>query len=225
MQLASVILARALLFVESFDLNPRGKVYYPDIVEGLVEKCGFQKFPQKLEDFDETKGVEFLSGRWGDVTIEAVKIYNNGILLDTRISTAESERIIGEALTWAASKFGLVYSPKMITRRGYVSNLTFRSDAPILGKDNSPVARLVQGVSEAFSKITGDKTPWGPSILTLNSEHIPRKPLHAPFTIQRRAETTFSENKYFSEAPLPTDQHIALLEAFEADVIKSVFRD
>src|SRR5882757_9746592 len=115
MQLAAVTLARTLLFVESFDLNPRGKAYYPDIVQGLVEKCGFQKFPQKLEDFDENKGVEFLSGRWGDVTIEAVKIYGNGILLDTRVSTAESERIIGEALTWAASKFGLIYSPKMIT--------------------------------------------------------------------------------------------------------------
>ena len=65
MQLAAVILARALLFVESFDLNPRGKAYYPDIVQGLVEKCGFQKFPQKLEDFDETKGVDSSAGNRG----------------------------------------------------------------------------------------------------------------------------------------------------------------
>jgi hypothetical protein len=221
MQLAAVLLARTLLFVESFDLNPRGKAYYPDIVQGLVEKCGFQKFPQKLEDFDETKGVEFLSGRWGDVTIETVKIYNNGVLLDTRVSTAESERIIKEALTWAASQFGLVYSPKMITRRGYVSNLTFHSDIPILAMANSPIAKLLQRASQAFSQTTGDKTPWGPTILTMNSEQIPRKPLHAPFTIQRRAETTFAENKYFSEAPLPTDEHIRLLESFEADVIAS----
>ncbi|MGC2527723.1 MAG: hypothetical protein WA639_08240 [Candidatus Acidiferrum sp.] len=223
MQLAAVILARALLFVESFDLNPRGKAYYPDIVQGLVEKCGFQKFPQKLEDFDETKGVEFLGGKWGDVTIESVKIFNNGIMLDTRVSTAESERVIKETLGWAASQFGLVYSPKMITRRGYVSNLTFHSDVPILGNDNSPVAKLVQRVREAFSQTTGDKTLWGPTILTMNSEQIPRKPQHAPFTIQRRTETAFAEKKYFSEAPLPTNEHLALLEAFEADVIASVF--
>jgi hypothetical protein len=58
----------------------------------------------------------------------------------------------------------------------------------------------------------------------MNSEQIPRKPLHAPFTIQRRAETAFAENKYFSEAPLPTNEHVALLETFEADVIASVFK-
>ena len=144
-------------------------------------------------------------------------------MLDTRVSTAESERVIKETLGWAASQFGLVYSPKMITRRGYVSNLTFHSDVPILGNDNSPVAKLVQRVREAFSQTTGDKTLWGPTILTMNSEQIPRKPQHAPFTIQRRTETAFAEKKYFSEAPLPTNEHLALLEAFEADVIASVF--
>ena len=218
MQLSAVVLARVLLFIESFDLNTRGKAYYPDIVRGIVEKCGFLKFPQKLEDFDEAKGVEFLEGKWEDATIEMLKIYRNGLLLDTRVSTAESERILTDALTWAVSAFGLVYSPKMITRRGYLSNLTFYSDVPILGKDNSPVAKLVQRVSETFSQSTGDKTLWGTTILTLNSEQLPRKPLHAPFTIQQRAETTFAENKYFSEAPLPTEVHISLLEKFEEDV-------
>jgi hypothetical protein len=41
----------------------------------------------------------------------------------------------------------------------------------------------------------------------------------AAFTIQRRGQTPFEENKYFSEAPLPTDIHINLLEQFEADTV------
>jgi len=218
MQISAILLARVLLFVESFDLNPRGKAYYPDIVQGLVEKCGFHKFPQKLEDFDEDKGVDFVGGKWEGVTVETFRIYRNGLLLETRVSTAESERVLEEALLWGVLKFGLVYEPKMVTRKAYVSNLTFHSDVPILGRRDSPAAKLAHRGSEAIGKITGDKTPWQPVILTVHSDQIPRKPLHAPFTIQRRAETAFSENKYYSEAPFPTDVHITLLEQFEADV-------
>jgi hypothetical protein len=40
----------------------------------------------------------------------------------------------------------------------------------------------------------------------------------ASFLITHRAEARFSENKYFSEAPLPTDMHIAFLEEYEAGI-------
>jgi hypothetical protein len=220
MQLSAVLLARVLLFIESLDLNPQGKTYYPDLVEGIVEKCRFMKFPQKLEDFDESKGVEFVGGRWGDVTIEAFKIFNNGLQLDTRVSTSESERVLREALAWASSNYGIIYHPKMVARRLYVSNLTFHTDVPILGTADSPVSRLAHRAQVAMAEMRGDDTRWAPTILTMNSDIWPRKPLHAPFTIQRRAEAAFGENKYYSEAPLPTDFHISLLEEFEKDVQK-----
>lgn len=224
MQLSAVIMARVLLFVESIDLSPRGKAYFPEIVQKLVEKCGFMKFPQKLEDFDETKGVEFIGGRWGDVTIEVLKIYNTGLQVDTRASTADSERILEEALAWATSELNLQFNPRMVSRKAYVSDLTFYSDAPLLAGDYSPVSKLTQMAQRAFSEISQDNTPWEPTILTINSDQMPRKPLHAPFTIQRRSENAFSGNKYFSEAPLQTDVHIALLEQYERDVIAASFR-
>jgi hypothetical protein len=57
MQLAAVLLARVALFVESVDLNPRGEAFYPAVIRGLVDHYHFQSFPQKLEDYDEQKGV------------------------------------------------------------------------------------------------------------------------------------------------------------------------
>lgn len=218
MQLAAILLARSLWFVESFDLNPRGEAYYPDIVAQVVEKCGFIKFPQKAEDFDEEKGVEFIGGKWGNVTIEMLKIYRNGLLVDTRASTAESDRILDEALNWAASKLGVEYHPKMIARRAYLSNLTFYTDTPILGRADSPVSKLTQRVGDAVREITGDKAPWQPVGFTLHSDPVPRKPVFAAFAIQRRAEAAFSENKYYSEAPLPTAIHLEELKKFEEDV-------
>ncbi|HEY0704252.1 MAG TPA: hypothetical protein VGD60_15885 [Candidatus Acidoferrales bacterium] len=218
MQVLAVILARALVFVDSFELNPKGAAFFPEVARSLVETCGFMKFPQKIEDFDEQKGVEFSTGKWGGVTIETLKIYRNGIMLDTRVSTDESKRIIGEALEWASSTFGVVYNPKMISRTGYVSNLIFQTDVPILGPDKSPASHLANRVHSSFTELTGDTIAWAPTILTLNSDTLPRKPLHAPFTIQRRADATFAENKYYSEAPLPTRTHIELLNEFEAGV-------
>jgi hypothetical protein len=217
MQLAAVLIARTLAFVESLDLNPRGQAFYPDIAKGLVEKFGFHKFPQKPEEFDETKGVEFIGGKWGNVIVERFTIFGNGLLLDTRVSTSESQRVLLEGIAWAASSFGLKYEPKMITRWGYLSNLTFYSELPLL-KSNSSTSNLVQRVQDAASKFTGDRSVWEPTIFTIHAESTPKKPLYAPFTIQRRAECAFSENKYFSEAPLPTDVHLDLLEQFEADV-------
>lgn len=141
MQRSAVGRARTLFFVESLELNPCGKAFYPDIITGLVERCGFQQFPQKLEDFDEKKGVELNGGKRGDAVIETLKIYHTGLQVDTRVSTAESERIIEEALNRAIGELGIVYEPKMVNRKAYVSDLILRTDAPILGSC-SPIAKL-----------------------------------------------------------------------------------
>jgi hypothetical protein len=221
MQLSAVILARAMLLVESFDLNPTGKAFYPDIVQGLVEKCGFMKFPTKIEDFDENKGVEFIGGRWDGVTIEAMKIFTGALQVDTRASTSESERILYETLGWAHSKFGIKFEPRMVKRTAYVSDLTFHSDVPILGDNYSPLAKLTASANTAIAELTGQNEEWLPNILTLNVDLFRHKQMHAAFTIQRRADTPLSQNKYYSEAPFATDVHIKLLEQFESDVSKA----
>jgi hypothetical protein len=178
------------------------------------------KYPQKIEDFDESKGVEFAEGRWEGATIQAMKIFNNGLQVDTRISTLESDRIMQEAIDWAVSRFGIVYHPQMVSRKAYVSNLTFYTEVPILGSLDSPISRLAQHARQASLEIRKDGAPWEPITLTISSDVWPRKPIHAPFTIQRRADAAFAENKYFSEAPFPTDLHISMLEQFEMDVKK-----
>ena len=62
MRLSAVLLARVIGFLEMNDLNPRGKVRLPAVASMLVDRFGFAKYPQKPEEFDETKGVEFVEG-------------------------------------------------------------------------------------------------------------------------------------------------------------------
>jgi hypothetical protein len=217
MELASIILARAMAWVEPTDLNPRGAVFYPDLTKALVARYNFQKFPQKLEDFDESKGVAFGFGRLGDTVIEQLVIYTYGIVLDTRISTQESRRLLEEAFEWGRKELGFVYRPDMVKRWQYASNVTFRSTVQMTGA-SSAVEKLAASVGKGVADTMGENLKYDLSILSIDYDQLTRKHPLGRFSIQRRDNTPFSENKYFSDAPLPTDVHLRLLEQFERDL-------
>src|ERR1700720_3567497 len=100
MNISAIILARYFAFIETADLNPRGRAYFPELAHALSERYQFAKFPQKLEDFDESKGVVFEEGRTKDFTIAKIQIFDHAIYIDTSSSTADSEELFNEALTW-----------------------------------------------------------------------------------------------------------------------------
>lgn len=218
MQLASIILARVLGFIETADLDQRGKVFNPDFVQEVVKRYKFQKFPKTLEEFDETKGVVFEEGKIGNKVIQKFTIFNTVFVLETRSSTNDSKQILEEMLAWGAAKFGLNYNPGGIKRFAYVSDVTFYTDVPILGAACQPLLDLAAKTSAAVSEIWQDQVKYYPANLAVGHDPLTRKNGIAAFTITYRAETKFSENKYFSEAPLPTDTHLALLEEFEVGI-------
>ncbi len=218
MQLAAITLARVLGFIETADLDPRGKVFDPDFVEEVVKRYKFQKFPKTHEEFDEQKGVVFEGGKIGNKVIQKLTIFNTVLVLETRSNTNDSKQILEDMLIWGAAKFGLNYNPGGIKRFAYVSNLTFHSDIPILGAASQPLVDLAAKTGAAVSEIWQEKIVYQPANLAVAHDPLSRKNGIAYFNITYRGEHKFSENKYFSEAPLPTDMHIKFLEEFEAGV-------
>jgi hypothetical protein len=214
-ELAAIHLARSMAFVEPLDLNPHGRVYYPDLVTALVNRYGFKKFPEKPEDFDEVKGVTFVGGKFGGVVLEQFVIYRFGLALDTRVSTAESKRLLEEAMIWG-KEIGLVLRP--VPRWQYVSQITFHSKA-LLTCGDSAFTRLADSTSKAVSEVAGENVKYELIFASVDHDPLTRKHPLGRFSIQRRENTPFSENKYFSDAPLQTDVHIKLLERFEADIL------
>jgi hypothetical protein len=158
-----------------------------------------------------------VEGKAGKTTIEKFVIWDSLLVVETRSSTADSKHILEEMLLWGAEKFGLNYQPGMIKRFAYVSDITFHSDAPLLGSPS--LNRLAATVSGELTAILQESTQYHPMTLTLGHDPLLRKYGVASLTIARRAEAKFSENKYFSEAPLPTDLHLRLLKEYEKDVL------
>jgi hypothetical protein len=217
MELAAVLLARALAWVEPADLNSKGSLFYPDLAKAIVARYNFQGFPQKVEDFDEAKGVTFTAGHFGGVTISQFVIYTYGLLFDTQTSTDESKRLLEDALIWATKEFGLTYKPSTIRRWQYASHVTFYSKFSLTSV--SPAfQRLADSVSKNVALTTGENLKYELTNSAVDYDQLSRKHPLGPFSIQRRDNTPFSENKYFSNAPLPTDIHIKILEQFESDL-------
>jgi hypothetical protein len=217
MQLSAILLARVIAFIDVNDINPRGAAYFPNLVPLLVKRFNFQKFPEKLEDFDEQKGVEFVSGYTGQTTIDKLTVWNNGIGLDVRSSTDDAQQIIVSTLSWLKEVAGLAFKPEMITRWAFLSQCTFHSDVNLDGV-NPAIANLASRISDEISAIQKQRYDYSVRGITLDFDRErPNVPV-AAFLIQRRVGTPLSGNKYFSEAALPTDVHLALLSEFEANL-------
>jgi hypothetical protein len=220
MQLAAIATARLVAFIETLDLNPRGKAYFPEMVPALVSRYGFVKFPEKLEDFDETKGVLFEGGRFKDVTIRKIQVFDSVLVVETTSSTTDSENLLEDALVWASETFGLAYRPGMIKRKAYVSQLTFFSDG-ILHKLNPALLKVAQKLSTRVPEYFGYELKYKPSIVAISYDQLAIKNGTAQFSIELRGDTPFAENKYFSTAPLPTEEHIELLQELETELFAS----
>ena len=222
MRLASVLKARALAMIEIDEFNLGGKVRLADCVGPIVERYGFLVFPREPKDFDlNDKGVRFESGKANGVVIDSLVIYNGALLVDTLSSTSDSQTILLEMLEWGSGALGLTYIPGMIRKWGYISQIVFYTDFPILGLMSSPVQKLALKTSRVTEELWGG-LKYQPMNLSIGHDPTVRKNGIASLFIQHRVNSAVAENKYLSEAPLPTDLHIKFLEEFEADVLESL---
>jgi hypothetical protein len=215
MELVAVLKAKAGALIEPVELNPFGKVFPPDLAKALVARYNFQTIPQL--GADNSKGLTFGMGHFGNILIEELTLYQFGIMLGTRTSTSESKRLLEDAISWAAKDVGLVLKP--VRRWQYESQLIFESKVPLTKLH--PAAQVVADVMGKHAlEVVGTELKYEMTAVMWEFDQLERKYSLGRFSIQRRDNTPFSENKYFSDAPLPTDVHLKTLQQFEAAVGK-----
>lgn len=217
---SAIVLARVLGFIELADLISGVRFSVSEIVKRLAEHYQFQQYPKTLEEIDPSKGIEFLEGFSGGFPISKFVIWDTLLILETKVDTDVSTLILEEILGWSANEFGINYAPGAIRRFGYISDVTFFSDAPIF-QLHEAVNRISSRTSEELSRIWKEPVRYEPLGIRAGHDPSSRKYPIAPFSIEYRKESRFSEKKYFSEAPLPTKIHWEMLEQFEKDMSPS----
>ena len=214
MKLLSVNLARSLWFCPVDELNPRGKSLY-HIIPYLIDKYKFKVFPSGKEVPDETKGIKFENGEFLTSTNELISInltiYTVGLVADSRHSTDESDAFLTNMLINLSSEFSFPHFELIIRRIGYVSQLHISTDKsmelinPKLKKISEYLSNNVKGFGETIFELGG--ISFWPDQTKIN------KPF--AFTFERVLNVAFSENRYYSAAPLQTDKHLNLLDMLE----------
>ena len=215
MELSVIYNAKVFALFEVAELFSGRFDIFPKMIVSLVQRYNIRKPPQTIEELDFQKGIKFLYGQFEETPIDEIALWDNGIIIDTKTSAEKSEHILENMLTWGAEVWGLKYRPEMIKRKIYLSSVSFRSDVP-LESINPQLRKLSERVTEIASKHVGHKLQFDVTQIGFYYDPTSTK-LKLPFlTIERREDTPFSENKYYSSAPLPTDEHLKFLSDFEA---------
>ena len=214
MELVGIALARVVAFIEMQGLDPVGKISAPEGLQLLGDRYSFAKTPQTLADIDFQKGVEFGVGKLGQINIDKMTFYLNGLVIDTRSSTDDCEKVLQDFIDVFARRLG---SNLNVNRRNLVSHVIFRSSLR-LSLLNPLLDPIAARLTSTVSREVGQSVPYEPTLFALSPDLSQIKLDPIAFTIERRAQVPFSENMYFSSAPLQTNDHLDVLREVEASL-------
>jgi hypothetical protein len=210
MKLLSVGLAKAFWYMDVNELNPNGLDLFTHLFPSFVEDYKFKGYPVAGQDFKD--GMKFTSGEFvkeDDTVIGLnVTVYTNGVTADTFSSTKDSEDFLREALD-GLPQLGFAFDEEMIQRRAYNSQLTVKFS----GRLEHLNPRLLE-FANILSAASGGITFNASAIEFWSDQTILNKPVN--FSFQRKSGDPSNGDRYWSQAGVPTDVHLKLLEELEA---------
>ena len=218
MELLNVSMARVVWLLDIAELNPRGKSIMSELLEWLKDEFHFEKAPKSVTELDpQTKALSFERGQFQvreEIFVDvSLKIFNDGIIGETYSSTRDSEEFLKDVLETAKREFNLAYRPETVRAKMCTSELFVRSSRSLvtLNPQLSPLAARIRQLlptKPAVDYETASIALW-PVAAPLPNASL------AQFRFERKLGGLWSENKYYSSAPLHTDDHLALLNEFE----------
>jgi hypothetical protein len=208
-------LGRSIWMVDPQVLNPAGRSYW-DLYQGLAKRYHFSKSPQHLLDFNANNALEFTAGTFAKSKKlhlrVGLSIYSNATVADTLSSTDDADLFLADITQWAAKEYDLLVDPSLI-RKTYVSEIDVKFDSSI--KPINPKLDFISGrLDSEVVPMDAKKSPFAGGGVVFWTENI-NTPQGQTLKLERKHDTDFSENIYYSIAPLQTQQHIALLEDIE----------
>jgi hypothetical protein len=203
------------LFVTD-EIWPLSGLYIPALLDGIAERYEFVSEPEDLHA-DLSKGVKFRGGHISvdarEIMVSEIHLYNDGVLITTP-TTTDADIVTDDFLQWATRAFKLRERRTMMQRR-YVSSIVVEFDDGLddaIRSFEKISASLAQAFTEAYklpAKFNLQRLAFAADPQTMPSL------VNTTFLLERRANISYSANRYHSTAPLTTDAHLLVLEKLE----------
>ena len=222
MKIISIEVGRSTQLLIPDEVRPLANTYFPEMVGLLTERYGFSVQPSYSEAI--AAGAKFVGGRLiganEKINIIDLTVFSNGIQVSAA-NTSDSDHILEDIILWAENTLGYRPLQTLIPRlheSHIVVDFDNRADALI-----GIVEKLKSGFEKALAGAYGLQAPISLSGFSIGADPLQTNAqlpffagaLRPEFGIVRRFNYPYSQNRFFSSAPLRTEAHIALLEELE----------
>jgi hypothetical protein len=231
MRLLNVKTAKSIWLIDLNDLNPTGRNVADDLILWIKDRYSFDR--HSFTDPTDPKGgsnapadfhgVKFTAGKFDpsnpDGLIEAriivnLEVYNDGLVAETFSSTRNSDRFLQDLLSAASESMRISFDESLIRQKFYVSELHVKSDASL-----EMLNPRLKPFADKLSKNVTRRGPFQAASIGFWTDPG-RNGGHITFSLERQAGKDFTQNRYFSSAPMPTDLHFEFLEELEDILLK-----
>jgi hypothetical protein len=222
MRVLNVVAAGSSWLFDIADLNPKGKSVFPEIIDWLKDTYNFKQTPETAADIEAGKGLIFRNGEFQareEVFVDVqLTIFNDGLVAKSSSSTEDTDKFLENVVSSAVTEFSLAFDPGIVRRKIYLSELNIRLDTPLANLDPKLTA-----FADKLTSMCSNTSPvhfevGGIAFWTDSTFAVTKTPA---FLVERKHNAPFSENRFYTKAPLQTQQHIEMLAELEAILASS----
>lgn len=221
MRLLSVPNARAVWLVDFATWsNPAGLSLQP-LLAAIRDEFNFAKSPQNMLDRSDDQALAFTAGTLVNSTgkiiqINSFNVYNDGFVAETLSNTRDSEDLLRRIVEMVRA-YGIAVDEKKI-RKIFVSRVLIELDVDIDAVFR-PLAAIPKRIGELVPTMSGVSHEFRFGGFGIWSEEVGEKGAPIDFKLEWRWGTPFQAGHYFSQAALPTDDHLRVIAEIE-DLLK-----
>jgi hypothetical protein len=219
MKLINTEFGQTIHLVVMDEIRPPSGIYLPDFIEAIRIRYRFLGWPPNINELIAAGGygAKFQAGvaQIGDkqIPINELSLWNDGFIASAR-NTSDSNIVLDEFITWTTDQFGFeepITPPKRLHSSSVIVEFeksidNFIRDFAIISSIVADAVNIQKKSSHVFNVFR----------IAISADQTETKPLLPPtFSIEQRAGHSPKDRRYFSNAPLTTDTHLALLESIE----------